>query len=152
MCGHQASLDMRTKHGADATVTTCGNTRCHSHHVHALLLLWRLYVRLPTLSWPMLCCAQFNERCVVWRLQAAADQEPLALSSVTISPAAVQALTDAWAAVRHQSLCPSPEQLLILVQQVGATVTKKSLLLAVLAGQLRQGCAGCTTGRRMGLL
>lgn len=52
-------------------------------------------------------------------LQAAAEEEPLALSGVTVSPAAAQAIEDAWKAVRQQSLYSSPEQLLDLVQQVG---------------------------------
>jgi hypothetical protein len=51
-------------------------------------------------------------------LQAAADEEPLALSGVTISPAAEEELTQAWQAVAQHSLYSSPQQLLDLVQQV----------------------------------
>jgi hypothetical protein len=84
------------------------------------LRLWRLHVLLPMPSWAMIRCAPL---CFVWGLQAAADEEPLALSGVTISPAAAQAITDAWDTVRHQSLYTSPKQLLNLVQQVGVIVT-----------------------------
>lgn len=49
---------------------------------------------------------------------AAADEEPLALSGVNISPAAQEEITHAWQAVAQHSLYSSPQQLLDLVQQV----------------------------------
>lgn len=56
--------------------------------------------------------------CGVLCLQAAADEEPLALSGVTISTAAAEEIAQAWQAVAPHSLYSSPQQLLDLVQQV----------------------------------
>lgn len=59
---------------------------------------------------------------MLWRavlyLQAAADEEPLALSGVTISTAAAEEIAHAWQAVAPHSLYSSSKQLLDLVQQV----------------------------------
>jgi hypothetical protein len=51
-------------------------------------------------------------------LQAEADDEPLALSGVTISTAAAQQLTAAWHARRCSSLYPTAQHFLQLVEQV----------------------------------
>jgi hypothetical protein len=61
--------------------------------------------------------------------QAAADEEPLALSGVSISPAAQEQLAAAWHAVQHTSLYKNPQQLLDLVQQVGGAGSYGWLLL-----------------------
>lgn len=50
--------------------------------------------------------------------QAAADEEPLALSGVTVSPAAAQAIQDAWRQGRQHSVYTSGQQLVELVTQV----------------------------------
>jgi len=50
--------------------------------------------------------------------QAAAETEPLALSGVSISPTAAEAITTAWSAMQHQSLYSSGQQLVELVEQV----------------------------------
>lgn len=68
------------------------------------------------------CAALLSQ--VLWRvlrcaLQAAADEEPLALSGVNIAPAAEQAIRQAWKVQQQTSLYKSPDHLISLVQQVG---------------------------------
>jgi hypothetical protein len=69
----------------------------------------------------VLCCA-------VCALQAAADEEPLALSGVTIAPAAEQSIRQAWKVQQQTSLYKSPDQLITLVQQVGGVCSFYCLL------------------------
>jgi hypothetical protein len=79
----------------------------------------------------VLCCA----------LQAATDEEPLALSGVTIAPAAEQALRQAWKSQQHTSLYKSPDQLISLVQQVGAGAASLCQPVASIT-QLANLCCG----------
>jgi hypothetical protein len=77
-------------------------------------------------SKPTVCLLRCAVLCYA---QAAADEEPLALSGVSISPKALDQLSAAWRSVQHTSLYTSPQQLADLVQQVGPAVSYGLLLL-----------------------
>lgn len=75
------------------------------------LFLW-IVLGLPR-SVTILCIHSF-----VRAAQVAADEEPLALGTVVISPAAAQSLSAAWHKVRRKSLYSTEEDFIALCYQV----------------------------------